>query len=189
MHTAPPPELQAAFRDLHGRRLHGFALLLTLGDRALAARVASQALGEGIDRVAELRHPERAAAWLRGRVLQRTRRDRPVRPARAADAAVALADMGVPEGVAEALGPLSLIQRAAVIATIIERLDRRDVATMIGRDAAGLERVLRRGVRSYLRTASEPRDTSLASPVGPMQLAVTGPTVERVRRAAERALR
>ena len=29
--------IRAAFRDLHGARLHGFALLVTLGDRANAA--------------------------------------------------------------------------------------------------------------------------------------------------------
>src|ERR687895_367576 len=71
---APPPErspdppvevVRAAFRELHGRRLHGFALLLTLGDRERAASLASDALAAGQLRVDELRHPERAAAWLR----------------------------------------------------------------------------------------------------------------------------
>ena len=65
--------MRAAFRELHGRRLHGFALLLTLGDRPSAARLASEALADGAMRVEELRHPERAAAWLRHRVVERAR--------------------------------------------------------------------------------------------------------------------
>src|SRR6187431_2709085 len=68
-----PDVLRAAFRELHGRRLHGFALLLTLGDRPGAARLASEALAAGAMRVDELRHPERAAAWLRHRLVDRAR--------------------------------------------------------------------------------------------------------------------
>ena len=34
---ASPDVVQNAFRELHGPRLHGFALLLTLGDRPRAA--------------------------------------------------------------------------------------------------------------------------------------------------------
>ena len=66
----PQPELvRAAFRDLHGARLYGFALLVTLGDRGRAARLSATALAAGASRLADLRHPERAAAWLRARVL------------------------------------------------------------------------------------------------------------------------
>jgi hypothetical protein len=36
--------LRAAFRDAHGARLSGFALLVTLGDQALAASLAADAL-------------------------------------------------------------------------------------------------------------------------------------------------
>src|SRR5262245_49203152 len=80
--TGAPDEgaLRDAFRELHGRRLHGFALLLTLGDRAEAARLASDALDAGVARVDELRHPERAAAWLRRRVVDRARVSRAVPP-------------------------------------------------------------------------------------------------------------
>ncbi|MEA2650619.1 MAG: hypothetical protein QOI85_340, partial [Chloroflexota bacterium] len=69
------PELvRAAFRDLHGTRLHGFALLVTLGDHARAARLAGEAIAAGTARTSELRHPERAAAWLRRRVTRNAER-------------------------------------------------------------------------------------------------------------------
>src|SRR4026207_1016269 len=42
--------LRAAFRDLHGARLYGFALLVARGDRARAAQAASTALAAGAQR-------------------------------------------------------------------------------------------------------------------------------------------
>jgi hypothetical protein len=60
---------RAAFRDLHGSRLYGFALIVAMGERQWAAQAATQALAEGELRLPELRHPERAAAWLRRRVV------------------------------------------------------------------------------------------------------------------------
>src|SRR5690606_20820527 len=72
---APSPErLRAAFDELHGSRLHGFALLLTLGDRARAARLAGEALAAAEPRIDALRHPERAAAWLRAHVVRSSHR-------------------------------------------------------------------------------------------------------------------
>ena len=78
--------MRDAFRELHGSRLHGFAQLLVLGDRHAAAKLASDALADGAARVDELRHPERAAAWLRRRVVERAR----VRRGDPVDAAVML---------------------------------------------------------------------------------------------------
>ena len=51
-------------------RLHGFAILVTLGDRRAAERAAGFALAAGAEQAAALRHPERAAAWLRARTLR-----------------------------------------------------------------------------------------------------------------------
>lgn len=158
--------MKAAFRELHGRRLHGFALLLTLGDRAGAARLASEALAAGAMRVDELRHPERAAAWLRHRVVDRARIGRAV----PVDAR-ALIDLGVDEALVVAFGPLGRLERAALIASTVERLDRRDVASIVGREGSALDRLLRRArerlMRAYAETASEP-------PVGPIAAHVQG---------------
>src|SRR6185503_21221515 len=49
--------LGAAFRDLHGPRLHGFALLLMLGDRRAAGVASGRALSAGVARAQQLRHP------------------------------------------------------------------------------------------------------------------------------------
>src|ERR1041384_1046480 len=53
--------LRAAFREAHGARLHGFALVVTLGDEQLAATLAVDALDAGVRHADALRHPERAA--------------------------------------------------------------------------------------------------------------------------------
>jgi DNA-directed RNA polymerase specialized sigma24 family protein len=156
--------MRAAFRELHGRRLHGFALLLMLGDRPGAARLASEALTAGAIRVDELRHPERAAAWLRHRVVNRARVDR-----RAKTDARALLDLGVDEAVVTAIAPLDRRERAALIASTVERLDRRDVASIVGRDGAALDRLLRRArervMRAYAEIATEPPEGTIASRV------------------------
>ena len=159
-----PEVMRAAFRELHGRRLHGFALLLTLGDRPAAARLASDALEAGATRVDELRHPERAAAWLRHRVVGRAR------IGRAADAdARVLLNLGVDEALVVAFGSLGRLERAALIASTVERLDRRDVASIVGREGSSLDRMLRRArgrlMRAYAETAVEPPDGPIAAHV------------------------
>jgi DNA-directed RNA polymerase specialized sigma24 family protein len=159
-----PEVMRAAFRELHGRRLHGFALLLTLGDRPAAARLASDALEAGATRVDELRHPERAAAWLRHRVVGR------VRIGRAADAdARVLLNLGVDEALVVAFGSLGRLERAALIASTVERLDRRDVASIVGREGSSLDPLLRRArerlMRAYAETAVEPPDGPIAAHV------------------------
>jgi hypothetical protein len=123
--------LRAAFRDVHGPSLHGFALLLTLGDREEAARLSSVALAEGARRAATLRHPERAAAWLRRRVIQtHGGRLRPEVPLE--ERLAALAAIGVDEGAYEALAALRLADRAALVAGEIERLDPMDLELVLG---------------------------------------------------------
>ncbi|HEX5040006.1 MAG TPA: hypothetical protein VFW95_07735 [Candidatus Limnocylindria bacterium] len=151
--TAPPDVERAdlvreAFHELHGRRLHGFGLLLTLGDRRGASRLAGEALAAGADRAGHLRHPERAAAWLRARVV-RNAGGAGVARDHVGDDRAALADLGADGPVIAGLAALDRTERAAVIASSIERLDTRDVATIVGREAGSLERLLSGARRRY----------------------------------------
>lgn len=176
--VAPRAELlHSAFRDLHGSSLHGFALLLTLGDRPRAARLAAEALRGAETDLASHRHPERAAAWLRARVL----RSAGGGPGRVPpqERKAALDQLGVGDTALAGLTALSTRARAAVIAASIERLDPLDVATIVGRDGARLEAFLRKARARYLDgAAAAPADTS----------PVPGPTTQRVRASAARAL-
>lgn len=176
---ASTDELSAAFRELHGARLHGFALLVTMGDQATAARAANRALAEALPRLAELEHPERAAAWLRRRVLESLRgRDATARVDGTRRLA-ALHRLGVDAIAFAALAPLTLRQRAVLVATSVERLDRHDVATIVGTDGHRLERLERRA-RS-IATASAALVIGDDVPLG-------GPITSRVRTIAARAL-
>ena len=175
-----PPELvRAAFRELHGTRLHGFALLLTLGDRARAARLAGEALAAGMSRTTELRHPERAAAWLRRRITSNTdRAGRPTRGRSAGDGRLAIEELGAGAAAFAGLSVLNIRERAALIADSIERLERGDVATIVGIDGARLDRLIRRVRGRYTATVAASLDPS----------ATDGPTVERIQAIAARAL-
>lgn len=172
----PPPDIvRAAFRDLHARRLHGFALLLTLGDRTRAARLTAQALSAGSRRVGELRHPERAAAWLRRHVLRGMRGHRAT--SRRTAAVAVLAELGAGDPVVAGLAALDRVERAALIASSIERLDRRDVALVVGRDGRSLDRLIHRARSRYAAAGA------LAVPE-----ILDGPLVDRIRSVAQRAM-
>jgi DNA-directed RNA polymerase specialized sigma24 family protein len=175
---APSPDLaRAAFREVHARRLHGFAQLLVLGDRALAARLAAEALASGAQRLDVLRHPERAAAWLRQHVVDHAGRAAAAGGAQAVDRHV-LGELGADDGVVAGLALLGRRERAALIASAIERLDRRDVATIVGRDGGPLDRLLRKARQRYLAGY-----TAVArEPVG------DGPLTARIRDVAQRTL-
>jgi DNA-directed RNA polymerase specialized sigma24 family protein len=139
--------LRAAFRDAHGARLNGFALLVTLGDQALSASLAADALGEGTLQADVLRHPERAAAWLRARVLKSTprrvsRRRAPTDEERMA----ALAAIGVDGLTYRTLASLTVEERAALVASSLE-----------GFAALDMEEILGSGARDARRRVSEAR--------------------------------
>ena len=176
----PPEHVRAAFRDLHGSRLHGFALLVTLGDRARAARLAGDALTAGALSAAELRHPERAAAWLRRRVAHDAgrRRGRVGRP-RAGDGPMALDPLGVDAAAFAGLSALSPRERAALVADSVERLDRGDVATVAGVEGMRLDRLLRRARERYVAAVSARIADGSAG---------NGPMATRIRAVATRAL-
>lgn len=131
--------LRAAFRDVHGAHLHGFALLVTLGNRPLAARLAAESLAEGVRRAAELRHPERAAAWLRARVTRRAGSSRGHGPG-PEERRAALTALGVDQATFDVLADMTPFERATLVAAVIERLDERDLEVVLGMDSAGVHR-------------------------------------------------
>lgn len=169
--------LRAAFRDVHGRHLHGFALLMMLGDGPRAAQLAADALNAGVSRLDELRHPERAAAWLRARVV-RSARGLPGPEGRLSQRLRVLDALGADAAVVAGLAALGREERAALIATGVERLDRRDVATIVGRTSPSLDRLLARARRRY---ASAHRSAAGERSAG-------GPLVDRIRETAARAI-
>lgn len=173
----PRDPVRDAFRELHGRHLHGFALLLLLGDAPRAAQLAVDALDAGTRRIDELRHPERAAAWLRGRVVRASRGMR-AWSRRPAERFQPLAELGADSAAVAGLGALDHLERAAIIAASIERLDRGDVATVVGRQGPALDRILARAHRRYAAAYG----AAVPDGVPP------GPLVDRVRAIAMRAM-
>ena len=186
--TPPPSDmreadlLRAAFRELHGAGLHGFALLLTVGDRSRAASIASMTLAEGAARVGDLRHPERAAAWLRARVVRAVRRTAESRRHSRSERRAVLLELGVPEPAIATLEGMSLDARAAVVASSVERFALVDVATVLDRDLEATRRLLRDARRRYLSDAMHWLSTVPREGLG------GGAIAARVDEAAARAL-
>lgn len=176
---APAELRRAAFRDLHGSRLHGFALLVTLGDQALAARLASEAIAEGTAHTDELSHPERAAAWLRRHVVRAAGRKLRDTPATGGRRRAALEELEADAVAFASLAVLDVRERAVVAAYTVERLDRRDVATIVGMDGARFERLLRHAHAKAIRSAGRALD--LHPPEG-------GPITKRIRDIAQRTM-
>jgi hypothetical protein len=167
----------AAFHDLHNKRLYGFALLLTLGDEPQAATLTGSALREGGRRVSELRHPERAAAWLRARVVRASRET--AAGESPAERTAVLRQLAVQDHVAAGLGSLDRLARAAVIAASIEGMSLPDVAAIVGQPARRVQRLLRDARAAYAHHA--------AAAMSPDE-APRGTTVDRVRSAVARTL-
>jgi DNA-directed RNA polymerase specialized sigma24 family protein len=172
----PQTSTSRAFIELHGRSLHGFALLLCLRDEELAGRLAADALAQGSSRVDSLGHPERAAAWLRGEVY---RSWVPTHRSANAPPSAALVAMGVDERSMAALDALDAKERAALVAADIERLDRRDAATVIGAGERQVGRVIDRARRRYLDAFAQAADPDHVP---------EGPLVRHIQREATRLL-
>lgn len=177
--AVPAETLRAAFRELHGPRLHGFALLLTLGDQAVAARLAADALAAGAIRTTELSHPERAAAWLRQRIVREAGRWRRAEMTRPDRRRAALEELGVDDAAFAGLSSLGVRERAVLVATMVERLDRRDVATVVGVDGTRLERLMRRARK---------RATSAGAAILDDQPGDEGPLASRIRAIAAQTM-
>ncbi len=169
--------MHAAFRDVHGARLHGFAQLVTLGDRRAAAEAASAALLAGLRHAHELRHPERAAAWLRAHVVRSLAHRRLAAPRDAAARERVLAALGARPLTCRALATLSLLERAAIVAEDVERLDPIDVETVIGKPPETSRRILRTARERYMRAFLELMDDALIPSGGELAL-----RIERVTR-------
>ena len=170
--------LRAAFVELHGSRLHGFALIVSLGDARRAEQAVGDAMAVGTDHAAALRHPERAASWLRARTVGRLRHANlfgrsPSTTARRA----ALHRLGVDETTFDALARLSPMDRAAVAATIIERFETIDVETILGTSSSRTRRLVARASRRYLAAMTDGQVAS-ATPPGELSGRVHG-TAER----------
>jgi hypothetical protein len=147
--------LAAAFRNLHGPRLHGFAMLVTLGDQQAAERVAGFSLAAGAEQAAALRHPERAAAWLRARTLRALRSQRWLRESPPIEVRrAALSPLGVGEVVFRGLASLSIDARAALVASDIERFDPIDVETILDAAPATTRHTVAEARNRYLQSAS-----------------------------------
>lgn len=179
----PAPVIDA-FRDLHGSSLHGFALLVTLGDERIAERAAGEALFAGSGRASELRHPERAAAWLRARVLQSVRRRLPLGPRpTAVERHAALRPLGVDRAVFHGLEGLRPALRAALVASAVERFEPIDVETILGSGPARTRRLIEEARRRYLVAVA-------AGPASELDdaLPAIGELAQRVETIAARAL-
>ncbi len=175
--------LTEAFHDLHGSRLHGFALLVTLGAAVRAERAAGEALAAGDEQASALRHPERAAAWLRARAL-RTLRHTVVDAAVSDDSRRAsLASLGVDATTYLGLAALSVVARAALVASAIERFETIDVETILGFGPSPTRRMIGAARAAYLLAIAN----SAGGQAGASAPAA-GPLATRVRGIASRAM-
>ncbi len=153
------------FVELHADRLFGFAMIVTLGDAALAGKLAAEALAKGIDRIEQLRHPVRAAAWLRGAVTRKAA-GRPAwghrRPSRVPSAAMRSRRWAWTPATYDALASLDVRGRAAVAATAVEGFSPADVFEIVGSDEE-VRKARRDFLTAYL-ASSATRET--APPAG-----------------------
>jgi hypothetical protein len=176
--------LARAFRDVHGPRLHGFAMLITLGDEQAAERAAGRALAAGAERAAALRHPERAAAWLRARALHDLNRwPRGGSSIPVASRREALAGLGVHDGVYEALAPMSVRARAALVASAIERFEPIDIETILDASPVATRHAIAKARDRYLRLVRDEPGIPDGSSPGP-----DGELAKRVMAVVSRAM-
>jgi DNA-directed RNA polymerase specialized sigma24 family protein len=139
-------------------------------------------LAAGAARAGELRHPERAAAWLRSRVVDALRRAPEGRIHTPAERRAVLLGLGTPEASVAALEGLSLEDRAALVAGSVERFTLTDVAVILGRDPSTARRILHAARRRYLAEADHwMADLPAAATPG-------GEIAERVERVAAGAM-
>lgn len=169
--------LHDAFVELHGDRLHGFALIVTLGDRSLAGTLTAQALARGLGRISELRHPERAATWLRASLARSAEgpawgHQRPSDTERR----VALQTLAVDPATYDALASLDVPGRAAIAAAAVERFVPADVNEIVG--SADRVRDARRDFMTAYLAAAQTRHAPPPS----------GALADRVRNRAARVL-
>jgi len=173
--------LRAVFRDAHGARLNGFALLVTLGDEALAASLAADALDTGARHADTLRHPERAAAWLRGRVLRNVPRRTSRRAGPSEDERrTTLAALGVDGATFDVLERFNVRQRAALVAGEVEGLAPLDLELVLGSSAGSVRRRLSDTRRLFLGRRAAAAERTVAPHPGTLE--------QRIRTIVDQAL-
>ena len=130
-------------------------MLVTLGDPKSAELVAGFALAAGANQAAALRHPERAAAWLRARALRTLHQRRSIRHKAPIDGRGAtLATLGVDEAAFRGLAALGLDARAALVASTIEGFDPIDIETILDASPAAARHAVAEARKRYARYAS-----------------------------------
>ncbi len=159
-HSTVDAAAERAFVEEHGARLHGFALLLALGDVQAAGAAARSALEAGSRRAGRGDIPGAPDGWLRQRLLgaihpplsqlQRIfNREEPV----GQDRRNVLRDLGVSDVALEGLIALSPVERAAVVAVGVEGTDAVGLRRVLNLGPAASQRVARRGFRHYFAAA------------------------------------
>jgi DNA-directed RNA polymerase specialized sigma24 family protein len=183
--SVSPREVQPnASLERHAAHLHGFALLMTLGDRDTAASLADQVLSAAAQDDSSA--VDRPAAELRRRMLHRMRITRG-RGSPTADAShrEALEPLHVSSAAFAGLGALNPRERAAVVAAWIERYPREDLATILELDGDRLDTFVARATRRYLKAASSaPGDVGTPD----ARMHEPGPATNRVLAVRERLL-
>jgi DNA-directed RNA polymerase specialized sigma24 family protein len=151
---------------------------VTLGETHEAERAAGEALAAGAEQADALRHPERAAAWLRARVLLGLRQSSRATSMLDAVRREALAALGAGEAVFRGLAPLRVDARAALVASAIERFEPIDIETILGAGAAVARRRIAEARHQYAQAVGAPPDgepgTSPEQPDGELAVRVLG---------------
>jgi len=164
-------QLQAASWDADAARLHGFALLLTVGDAPRAAAAAIAALEAGAEH-AESQDSDQAAAWLRREVIGELRRTWPTPYLPPHERHAVLSRMGATDALISSLEGMSAERRAALVVGSIERMPMADVASTLDTDLGDAYRAVEGARLEYLTTAT--RMTALGPAASP------GPLAQRI---------
>jgi hypothetical protein len=161
---------------------------VSLGDHRRAASAAAAALAEGEEHAAELRHPERAAAWLRERVLRHLRRAEG-KPPNVGERREALQEIGAGSLAFAGLSSLGLSDRAALVAADVEGFDGHDLETILHASPAGNWRRVVAARSRYLAAAARQGDAVLSGAPGTSDPELPeGELRQRVQAIARRAM-
>ncbi|HKO32900.1 MAG TPA: hypothetical protein VJY85_04045 [Candidatus Limnocylindria bacterium] len=160
-------QLQAASWGAHAARLHGFALLLTVGDEPRAAAAAIAALEAGALR-AESQDSGQAAAWLRREVIGELRRTWPTPYLPPHERHAVLGRMGATDALISSLEGMSAERRAALVVASIEGMPMADVATTLDTDLGDAYRAVEGARLDYLTTAARMTASGPAAGKGPL---------------------
>lgn len=108
-------------------------------------------MARAIPQLADLRHPERAAAWLRSTALPGLSSARTREPEAARRET--LRALGVTDAAFDGMAGMAVRERAAFVAATIERFEPLDVETILRSDAGTARRLVDGARRHYLAAA------------------------------------